>query len=228
MPHPFRSPRTAPLVSASILSADFMRMGEDARAVLDAGADMLHVDVMDGHFVPNLTMGPDMVRGLRRTLPSAFLDVHVMVDDPLLLARAFADAGANHLTFHAEAAAAPARALRIAEEVRATGMSVGLAINPPTVVEPWLDCLGSFDLALVMSIHPGFSGQRFIPSVLDKARAIRARYPALAIEVDGGVGPAQSGECIRAGIDVLAAATAIFSRPASERPEVIRSMRSAR
>ena len=193
--------------------------------MLEAGGDLLHVDVMDGHFVPNLTMGPDMVKGLRRVLPDAFLDVHLMIEKPGQFARAFIDAGASHLTFHAEVVDHDS-ARRLADEVRGLGASVGLALNPPTKVEDWAGVFGSFDLVLVMSIFPGFSGQKFMPEVLPKVRQIKGLLPPdQRLEMDGGLTVETAPGCREAGCDVLAAASAVFGVERGRRSEVIGRLR---
>jgi ribulose-phosphate 3-epimerase len=225
VPHLFRQPPRLPLVAPSILSADFMRMGEEARGVLEAGGDLLHVDVMDGHFVPNLTMGPDMVRGLRRMLPGAFLDVHLMIEKPGEFVRPFVEAGANHLTFHAEVVT-PDEARRLAEQVRGLGASVGLALNPPTAAEAWAGVIPNVDLVLVMSIFPGFSGQKFMPEILGKVRQIKDLLRAdQRLEMDGGLTLGTAPACRQAGCDVLAAASAIFGVPSADRGAVIGRLR---
>lgn len=233
------TPPRLPLIAPSILSADFARMGEDCREVLAAGGDLLHIDVMDGHFVPNLTMGPALVASLRKALPEAFLDVHVMVTDPGQYVKPFAAAGANHLTFHIEPVLDPRSGTglsplsqgydprRLADEVRAAGMTAGLAINPPTPVESILDLVSAFDLILVMSVNPGFSGQAFIPAVLDKVRRIKPLLrPSQRLQMDGGLAPDTAAEARRAGCDVIVAASAIFGQPVDKWPGIIRSLRT--
>lgn len=192
------------------------------------GADLLHVDVMDAHFVPNLTMGPDMVRAVRRVCPGAFLDVHLMVTDPLLLAEAFVSAGADHLTFHVEAVA-PDRIASTARQIRDMGVSVGLAINPPTPVERILPHIEPFDLILVMSVNPGRSGQAFIPEVLAKTQAISEELtPNQRLQMDGGINLQTVEAALDAGCDVVVAASAIFGKPAAERAAVVQALRGRR
>ncbi|HYD01168.1 MAG TPA: ribulose-phosphate 3-epimerase [Phycisphaerales bacterium] len=228
----FNSTLTHPLIAPSILAADFANMAAQCRAVAGAlpgngaGGDLLHLDVMDGHFVPNLTMGPDMCRGLRRACPDAFLDVHLMVEKPAMYVEPFAKAGANNITFHIEVVKGPAVAELVAH-IHSLGMTAGIAINPPTPVEAVMPHVHEADLTLVMSVNPGFGGQAFIPEVLSKVRAVKARQtPLQRLEMDGGINLQTARLCREAGCDVLVAGSSIFGHPQSEWPSIIRQLRT--
>lgn len=198
-------------IAPSILAADFARLGDEVRAMEEAGADLIHVDVMDAHFVPALTVGPEVVRALRpRTrLP---LDVHLMVDDPDGLVGPFADAGADMLTVHVEACPDPAATLG---RIRGLGRTAGVSLNPETPASALEAALPACDLVLVMTVTPGRGGQAFRADQLPKIGELRARADALpqavAIEVDGGVNPATAREATAAGADILVAGTAAFA-----------------
>lgn len=223
--NPLTRPGRLPLVAPSILAANYARLGEECRSALDAGGDLLHYDVMDGHLVPNLALGVDMLASLKADLPEAFFDVHLMIERPDLFAEPFAKAGAGHLTFHIEAVdGRDARALF--DKVRSLGMSVGIAIDGPTPIEKADDLVAHADLVLVMAIRAGFAGQAFDPAALDKIRHVRDRVPETTrIEVDGGVGPKQAPGLLEAGADVLAAASAVFRVSPSDRMSLITQMR---
>ena len=207
------------IISPSILSADFCRLEEDCRLVLDAGAEMLHFDVMDGHFVPNISFGVPVLASLHRGMPSAFFDVHLMISHPLAYVDAFAKAGAELINFHLESEDDPGAVL---DAIRAAGCKTGMTIKPGTPAEalsPWLDRL---DLVLVMSVEPGFGGQKFQSSALRKLEALKAEREArglpFLLEVDGGVNAETAPFCVEAGADVLVAGSAVFSAadPAAE------------
>jgi ribulose-phosphate 3-epimerase len=201
-------------IAPSILSADFARLAEGVAEAESAGADWIHVDVMDGHFVPNLTIGPPVVAALRRVtdLP---LDVHLMIEAPDRFIDAFADAGADILTVHQEASV---HLHRTVQAIKSRGLRAGVSLNPATPVAAVDEILPYLDLVLVMSVNPGFGGQSFIPTSTAKIRAVRRRLAdaglsGVELEVDGGIGPATAAEVVRAGATVLVAGAAVFGGP---------------
>ncbi|HLJ87570.1 MAG TPA: ribulose-phosphate 3-epimerase [Candidatus Angelobacter sp.] len=197
-------------LAPSILSADFAHLADNVHAVAEGGATLLHVDVMDGHFVPNITIGPPVVASLRKatTLP---LDVHLMIENPDLYIPAFADAGADWISVHLEACVHLHRTL---QHIRSRGINAGVVINPATPVHALDEVLDMVDHVLVMSVNPGFGGQKFIPSSLEKVRKLVAkrttRGDGFRIEMDGGIGTDTIADAVRSGVEVLVAGSAVF------------------
>lgn len=220
----------APWIAPSILSADFARLGEEVANVLKAGADVVHFDVMDNHYVPNLTIGPLVCEALRNYGVTAPIDVHLMVKPVDRIIPDFAKAGASYITFHPEASEHIDRTIGL---IRDAGCKPGLVFNPATPIEVLEYTLERIDMVLLMSVNPGFGGQKFIPYVLDKARAIRKRIDQLGLsvrlEIDGGVGPANIREIHEAGIDTFVAGSAVFGAASAADPHrydsIIRTLR---
>ena len=202
------------VIAPSILSADFARLGEDVRKALDAGADWVHFDVMDNHYVPNLTIGPLLCKALRDYGITAPIDVHLMVEPVDRIVPDFAAAGATRISFHPEATRHVDRTLQL---IRGHGCMTGLVFNPATPLE-WLDwTLQQLDLVLLMSVNPGFGGQQFIPATLEKLRAVRRRIDAggraVRLEVDGGINRETIAAAAAAGADTFVAGSAVFGKP---------------
>jgi ribulose-phosphate 3-epimerase len=213
------------LIAPSILAADFARLGEEVDNVLEAGADIVHFDVMDNHYVPNLTIGPMVCKALRNHGVTAPIDVHLMVQPVDDLIRMFADAGASYITFHPEASQHVDRSLQL---VRDLGCKAGLVLNPATNLDAINWVMDRLDMLLLMSVNPGFGGQKFIPSTLDKLKQARKIIDEsgydIRLEVDGGVGVENIQEIAAAGADTFVAGSAIFSQ--SNYKKVIDDMRS--
>lgn len=199
-------------LAPSILSADFARLAEQVRPAIEVGATLLHVDVMDGHFVPNITIGPPVVASLRKVVEVP-LDCHLMIENPDEYIPAFADAGADWISVHQEACVHLHRTLEL---ILSRGIKAGVVINPATPVHTLGEVLGMVDYVLVMSVNPGFGGQKFIPRSLDKIRKLvtmrNANGHHFRIEVDGGVGPDTIGDVVRAGAEILVAGNAVFGK----------------
>lgn len=219
------SPESRVKISPSILAADFACLGEEVNAICEAGCDYVHVDVMDGHFVPNLTIGPGVVKAIKPHA-SKPLDVHLMISPVDAFIDLFAEAGADIITFHPEAGPHPHRTV---QAIKAAGCKAGISLNPATPIAALEELIEDIDLILVMSVNPGFGGQKFIKTQLEKIRRIRDLITAagreIELEVDGGVNSKNAEEIIAAGADVLVAGTAVFQNGRQAYADNIKALR---
>jgi len=206
------------MIAPSLLSADFSRLAEEVRDVEKAGCDALHIDVMDGHFVPNLTIGSLVVSAIRK-ITKLPLDVHLMIDAPSRYIAEFRKAGADWITIHVEAEKDVRGALQM---VRASGAKAGISLRPKTSVEMILPYLPELDLVLVMSVEPGFGGQSFMPDMMEKVKMLRPKFQGL-ISVDGGIGAGNASQALAAGADILVAGSAVFGK--ADRAKAIQEFR---
>ncbi|KDE03106.1 ribulose-phosphate 3-epimerase [Microbotryum lychnidis-dioicae p1A1 Lamole] len=214
------------IISPSVLASNFGDLSNEIRRMMSCGAQWVHMDVMDGHFVPNITIGPPVFASVHKTVENVFMDCHMMVADPARWVKDVADAGGKSYTFHLEALSEPEKAHELVQLIHSTGMRAAVAISPATPSSAISDALGnSVDMLLVMTVVPGKGGQKFMPECVPKVAELRTRFPNKDIQVDGGVGPGTIGCCARAGSNVIVAGTALFG--AKEPKQVIQGFKEA-
>ena len=215
------------LIAPSILAADFARLGDECRDVIQKGADWIHFDVMDGHFVPNISVGIPVLASLSKAIPDAFYDVHLMITDPITYAKDFAKAGATLITFHVEA---PVDTMKAIEEIRALGCKVGISVKPGTPASAVYEYMPLVDMVLVMTVEPGFGGQKFMADMCPKVAEIKQKAEELGlkdliIQVDGGIAPSTADAVAKAGANCFVAGSSVFGAP--DRAAAISEMKNA-